>query len=453
MQMPAATGFAAIYTGIVMSEHFDPYHQWLGIPAKDQPPNHYRLLAIEPFEASSDVIANAADRQMAHLRTFQTGRHGRESQELLNQVAAARICLLNPSQKAEYDRRLRSKTDAPKPDRATTEASRVGVGSTLGEYELLEHIGQGAIGDVFKATHRRMRRIVAIKVVNVAASSAEALKRFQREVKLAGLLSHANIVAALDANEGLGHHYLVMEYVPGQDLAAILKQNGPLGVEQVLDYIVQAARGLEYAHARGVVHRNIKPGNLLVSLDGVVKILDMGLARYDETDGADQLTQPGQMMGTVDYMSPEQASDARRADQRSDIYSLGYTMYRLLTGQVPYTTKNVVMKALAHAQSPIPSLRASRPEVGESLEQVYRKMVAKDPADRFQTMGEVIPALEASRSEPAPRPVASAPRTPPTDQNKPAAPLPPRRNRKTAIVAIGAALLAVVVGLVALWLT
>jgi serine/threonine protein kinase len=310
-----------------MSEHFDPYHQWLGIPAKDQPPNHYRLLAIEPFEASVDVIANAADRQMAHVRTFQAGRHGRESQDLLNQLVTARICLLNSSQKAEYDRRLKSKTYAVKSNPGTTEASRVGVGSTLGEYELLEHIGQGAIGDVCKAVHRRMRRIVAIKVVSTAASSAEALQRFQREVKLAGMLSHPNIVAALDANEAVGHHYLVMEYVAGQELAAVLKQNGPLPVEQVLDFIVQAARGLEYAHTQGVIHRNIKPGNLLVSLDGIVKILDMGLARYNETEGANQLTQPGQMMGTVDYMSPEQASAALTSVRTFTVWDTRCTGY------------------------------------------------------------------------------------------------------------------------------
>jgi serine/threonine protein kinase len=344
---------------------------------------------------------------------------------------------------------LKSKTDAEKSMQASApQSGRLGAGSMLGEYELLERIGQGAIGDVFKAVHRRLRRIVAIKVVNVAGSSAEALRRFEREVKLAGMLTHPNIVAALDANETSGHHYLVMEYVPGQDLAAILQQNGPLPLEQVLDCTLQAARGLEYAHGQGVVHRNIKPGNLLISLDGVVKILDMGLARWEDADNAGQLTQPGQMMGTVDYMSPEQASDARQADQRSDIYSLGYTMYRLLTGQVPYTAKNVVMKALAHAQSPIPQLRASRPEAGESLELVYQRMVAKKPVDRFQSMTEVVAALKACRLGQSPMAAVSAATTP----NRPASRSPRRRNDMTTILAIGAAVVAVVVGLLALWL-
>lgn len=436
-----------------MADSFDPYHKWLGISPKDQPPNHYRLLSIELFESDPDVIEGAADRQMAHVRTFQTGRHSQQSQQLLNELAAARICLLDPAKKAEYDRRLKSKLEAAQAAAQAPAGGGAEVGSSLGEYELLERIGQGAIGEVFKAVHRRMRRIVAIKAVNAAAASNEALKRFEREVKIAGTLSHPNIVAALDADEAAGFQYLVMEYVPGQDLAALLQQQGPLPVEQVLDVIVQAARGLAHAHQHGVVHRNIKPGNLLLGLDGVVKILDMGLARYDDESG--QLTQAGQAMGTVDYMPPEQASDARQADQRADVYSLGYTMYRLLSGQVPYTAKNAVMKAIAHAQSPIPPLRAARPDVSEALEAVYQRMVAKRPADRFQSMTEVIAALEGCRAG-RPLPVAQAVApvitavTPAPPAPKPAKRAPRRRNNMTVILAIGAALAVIIGGLLAL---
>lgn len=426
---------------------FDPYHHWLGIPPKDQPPHHYRLLSIDLFEANPDVIANAADRQMAHVRTFQTGRHGPLSQKLLNELAAARICLLGASKKADYDRRLKSKLEA----RPGDAAGSLAVGAALGEYELLEHVGHGAIGEVFKAVHRRLRRIVAIKAVHSATSTTEALKRFEREVKLAGMLSHPNIVAALDANEAGGYQFLVMEYVPGQDLAAVLQQHGPLPVEQVLDVVCQAARGLEYAHSHGVVHRNIKPGNLLVGLDGVVKILDLGLARHDDEQG-DQLTQAGQAMGTVDYMAPEQASDARQADRRSDVYSLGYTMYRLLTGQVPYPAKNAVMKAIAHAQSPIPSLRATRGDVSDAIEAVYQRMVAKRPADRLQSMGEVIDAFEACRvGAPAVAKPPKATAEKPT-AGKPVQRAVKRRKETTTFVAVGAALVVVVGGLVLLWL-
>jgi serine/threonine protein kinase len=440
-----------------IAQEFDAYHHWLGIPPKDQPPHHYRLLAIDLFEANAEVISNAADRQMAHVRTFQTGRHSQKSQQLLNELAAARVCLLDMAKKTDYDRRLKSKLEASQQAAMPRPASgSLTVGDSLGEYELLERIGQGAIGEVFKAVHRRMRRIVAIKAVHAATSSSEALKRFEREVKLAGMLSHPNIVAALDANEANGFHYLVMEYVPGQDLAAILQQQGPLPIGQALDFIVQAARGLGYAHTQGVIHRNVKPGNLLVGLDGVVKILDMGLARYEDESG-EQLTQAGQAMGTVDYMAPEQAADARQADQRSDIYSLGYTLYRLITGQVPYAAKNAVMKAIAHAQSPIPPLRAIRPDAPEALESVYQKMVAKKPAERYQTMSDVVAALDACGSgQPLPvvQPVAQAvmPAVAAPAPAKPAARPMRRRNDSTTILAIGAALAIVIGGLLALWL-
>jgi serine/threonine protein kinase len=257
--------------------------------------------------------------------------------------------------------------------------------------------------------------------------------------------------------------------VPGQDLAAILRQHGPLPVEQVLDFMLQAARGLQFAHVRDVVHRNVKPGNLLVSLDGMVKILDMGLASYDDESG-EQLTQPGQMLGTVDYMSPEQATDARNADQRADIYSLGCTMYRLLTGQVPYAAKNAVLKAIAHAQSPIPALRSIRADVPESLELAYQRMVAKSPAARFPSMTAVIEALEACRQGPpdiqgppdmrSPPAVAGSPAAPPVavpPQPAPTPRSPTSRKKKhrhdiTAVLAIGMAFVIILAGLLVLWL-
>ncbi len=253
---------------------------------------------------------------------------------------------------------------------------------------------------VLKARHRRMDRVVALKTLPPhAMREPEAVQRFYREVKAAARLVHPNIVTAYDAGEQEGIHYLVMEYVEGQDLATLVKEHGPLPVAQALDCLIQAGRGLAYAHSQGVIHRDIKPGNLLVDRQGVVKILDMGLARLvwaPARDGAteEQLTASGQVMGTCDYMAPEQAVSTHRVDHRADIYSLGCTLYRLLTGEPPYTGQTLMEVLLAHREAPIPGLRSKRPDVSEELEGVFRRMVAKRPEERYGTMAEVVEALE-----------------------------------------------------------
>jgi formylglycine-generating enzyme required for sulfatase activity len=206
-------------------------------------------------------------------------------------------------------------------------------------------------------------------------------------------------VIAYDADEAGGTHFLVMEYVDGSDLSSLVKKSGPLPLEQALDCILQAARGLQYAHQHGVVHRDIKPANLLLDRQGTIKILDMGLARLDSAGAQqDQLTGTGQIMGTVDYMAPEQAMDTKHADARADIYSLGVTMWYLLTGRPLYTGETAVERLLAHQTKPIPSLRSGCPAASPKLEAVFARMVAKKPENRYQTMQALVAALEPCRS-------------------------------------------------------
>lgn len=276
-------------------------------------------------------------------------------------------------------------------------------GLVLGNYTLVDLIGAGGMGQVFKAEHRRMKRVVALKVLAAGkAQSKLALPRFQREVEAAAKLDHPNIVAAYDADEANGTHFLVMQFVDGQDLSSLVKENGPLDVSAALDCVMQIARGLQYAHGQGIVHRDIKPSNLLLDKQGCVKILDMGLARLMEGAGElsaaappDELTGSGQVLGTVDYMAPEQALNTRHADHRSDIYSLGCTLYYLLTGKPPYAGETPMERLLAHRERPIPSLTSECPEAPPALVAIFEKMMAKAPDQRYQDVTAVLDDLAA----------------------------------------------------------
>ncbi len=291
-------------------------------------------------------------------------------------------------------------------------------------YELLGFVGAGGMGVVYKARHRLMDRVVALKVVNHRLlDRPDMVQRFRREVRAAAQLHHTNIVAAYDAEQAGDCHFLVMEFVQGTNLDELLRAWGLFPVDKACEYARQAARGLQHAHDRGLVHRDIKPHNLMLTPEDTVKVLDFGLARFasevglpppppaadvtplaDESwaaatmvshkvRGGEALTGAYSGLGTPDYLAPEEALDARRADIRADVYSLGCTLYRFLTGAVPFPGTDAREKLRAHQQrEPVP-VDQLRPDVPRALADVVGRMMAKDPARRFATPEEVARAL------------------------------------------------------------
>jgi tRNA A-37 threonylcarbamoyl transferase component Bud32/Leucine-rich repeat (LRR) protein len=272
-------------------------------------------------------------------------------------------------------------------------------GLVMGNYIILEKIGQGGMGTVFRARHRRMNRVVALKVLPQALSSIpEAIARFQREVEAAARLQHPHIAAAFDADEEAGVHFLVMEYVDGPNLASYVKQRGALPLAVAVRLMIHAASGLATAHQQGVVHRDIKPGNMMVNKQGVLKVLDMGLAQMrgqeQNLDLTSDVTQTGRVMGTVDYMAPEQARDAKNVDLRADIYSLGCTLWFLATGKAPAPGGSAAEKLLWHQAQDAPPLSTEVPASTPRLDAAIAKMMAKKAEDRFASMQEVALELE-----------------------------------------------------------
>jgi serine/threonine protein kinase/WD40 repeat protein len=270
-------------------------------------------------------------------------------------------------------------------------------------YRVLGLLGQGGMGAVYRAEHRRMERPVALKVINPGLiRNPETVQRFRQEVRTAAKLHHPNIVTAHDADEAGGLHFLVMEFVEGRSLADLIAERGPLPVAEACNTIRQAALGLQHAHEQGMVHRDIKPHNLMVTPAGQVKILDFGLARLARdpesvADGATipgtSLTSVGTVMGTADYIAPEQAANSRAADIRADIYSLGCTLFHLLTGRTPFPDGGVQDKIVRHTNAPLPAVMELRREVSPELDAVLARMTAKNPAERYATPAEVAAAL------------------------------------------------------------
>jgi len=277
---------------------------------------------------------------------------------------------------------------------------------SLGKYKVLERLGSGGMGTVFLCEHKLMRRRVAVKVLPVTKVQDRAsLDRFYREARAVAAVDHPNIVRAYDIDQDDNLHFLVMEWVDGTNLQDLVKKFGPLDVARSCHYIYGASVGLQHAHEIGLIHRDIKPGNILIDRSGVVKILDLGLARLTH-DQDDQLTRQNDenVLGTADYLAPEQALDSHTVDIRADIYSLGATFYFLLSGSPPFPEGSVAQKLIWHqnrAPRPLKSLRA---EVPDEVVAIVEKMMAKDPAQRYQTPAEVMAALSAWVAMPIPPP-------------------------------------------------
>ncbi len=241
---------------------------------------------------------------------------------------------------------------------------RKGRGLLIGDYLILDRLG-GGVGGVFKARHRRLGRVVALKILPPSfARDATAVQRFRREIEAAGRLKHPHVVAVRDIDEDRGVHFLVMEYVEGNDLDRVVRERGPLTIVQAIDYVTQAARGLEALHAQGIIHRNIKPSNLKLDATGVVRVLDLGQGWIGDASnpfggpGGARLTESATDMATAAYMAPEQVEDSRLVDHRSDIYGLGCTLYFLLTGRAPFSGDTILKRLLEHTERP---RRRSRP--------------------------------------------------------------------------------------------
>jgi formylglycine-generating enzyme required for sulfatase activity/tRNA A-37 threonylcarbamoyl transferase component Bud32 len=283
----------------------------------------------------------------------------------------------------------------------------------LGHYLLLERLGEGGMGQVFKARETRLGRVVALKILRKERIvKPEIIRRFHLEIQAAARLSHPNIVHAYDAEQIGDAHVFAMEYVEGIDLARLVKKSGPLPVTQACEYIRQAAVALQHIHEHGMVHRDIKPANLMHdNHERVIKVLDMGLARLLDDDSGEssitKLTRLGVVMGTVDFIAPEQALNSQRADIRSDLYSLGCTFYYLLTGRVPFPADEPMAKLLAHSCEQAVPLEQMRPDAPPRIVDIVHKLMAKHPDARYQTPAELV--LDLAALTPPPNTVSPPP--------------------------------------------
>ena len=271
----------------------------------------------------------------------------------------------------------------------------------IGVYEIGELLGRGGMGNVYKATHKHLRKMVAIKLLpEWATNRPEALSRFQQEMQAVGRLDHPNVVRAMDAGNANGTSFLTMELLSGCDLARLVSGQRSLRTADACELIRQAAKGLHYAHSQGLIHRDVKPANLMLAIDSagrpVVKVMDLGLALLTEYDASVPATDDGQLMGTLEFMAPEQASHSGQVDYRADIYALGATLFRLLTGSVPFEGRQYKTRAqrlVALSSEAAPSVASLRSNLPSGLVELVDRMLSRDPASRPDSMSQIADML------------------------------------------------------------
>jgi eukaryotic-like serine/threonine-protein kinase len=297
------------------------------------------------------------------------------------------------------------------------------VGELIADrYELEELVGTGGMSSVYRANDRLLERDVALKVLHDQfTADGDYVERFRREARAVAQLSHPNIVTVIDRGEQDGRQFIVFEYVDGENLKTLIEREGPLPEREAIELALQIARALGFAHERGLVHRDVKPQNVLLNGDAGAKVTDFGIARSLDVHGG--LTQTGTVMGTSDYIAPEQAR-GRQVDAQSDVYSLGAVLYELLTGEVPFPGDNFVAVAMRHINEPPPSVREHRPELSPRLDAAVRRAMAKDPRERFRSMDEFCTELAACLG---PETAMSAAETMVVPGRR-----PPRRRRRAA---------------------
>jgi eukaryotic-like serine/threonine-protein kinase len=317
------------------------------------------------------------------------------------------------------------------------------IGDVLSDrYELEELAGTGGMSSVYRAHDRLLDRKVALKILHQQyTDDAEYVERFRHEARAVATLSHPNIVTVIDRGEHDGRQFIVFEYIEGENLKRLIERRGPAPVDQALELAMQISRGLSFAHQQGLVHRDVKPQNILLNGDGQAKVTDFGIAR--SLDVKHGMTQTGTVLGTSDYIAPEQAQ-GQRVDEHTDVYSLGVVLYELLTSEVPFPAENFVAVAMRHINEEPPPIRDKRPDVSPRVEAAVHRAMAKDPQARFQTMADFCRELEACLAEVQGTQVMAA---------RPAAPAHHRRNVSpwpfvlvlVALIAIGAVIAALLI--------